>query len=329
MEKSSNSSPQSLLDVNFIIPTEAENEILKQLDDAYTKVSLMTPEESAFLNALVLREQPKKLLELGVSAGSSSIVILNAIKDIADAKLYSIDLNENLYYSPSFKTGCYVNNYPSLKSKWELFTGDMAHRFMAKISTGIDFCLIDTAHVNPGEILDFLMVLPFLDDNAIVVFHDVAYHTFYPSRRANQMVKAAITNDLLMSSIAGKKILLGNYQRGETYFPNIAGIRINANTKENVFEIFNLLKLKWYYLPTDDQEKEMVSFFEKYYNKYYINYLKDVFKYQRQISIMENRPRIRIETIIKEIIGKENVEKLKKLLKKDNHKQILQQARKH
>jgi predicted O-methyltransferase YrrM len=282
--------PQFLLDVEFITPTESENEVLKQLKDSYTKVSEMIPEERAFLNALVIRKQPKKLLEVGVAAGGSSIVILNAIKDIADAKLYSIDLNEKLYTNPNFKTGCFVDNYQSLKLKWELFTGDLAHKFMDKVGADIDFCLIDTAHVNPGEMFDFLMVLPFLDDNAIVVFHDVAYHTFYSSRRTNDgLVKAAITTDLLMSSITGRKILLENYQRGETYFPNIAGIRINANTKENVFEIFNLLKIKWYYLPTDDQEKEMISFFEKYYNKYYIDYLVNVFQYQKIIRSMDIR----------------------------------------
>jgi hypothetical protein len=161
---------------------------------------------------------------------------------------------------------------------------------MDKIGTGIDFCLIDTAHVNPGEILDFLMVLPFLDDNAIVVFHDVAYHTFYSYRRtADKLVEMGITNNLLMSSITGKKMLQGNCQKGETYFPNIAGMRINPNTKENVFEIFNLLTLKWYYLPTKDQEKGLISFFEKYYNKYYIDYLKEVFQYQKIIKSMDER----------------------------------------
>ena len=32
---------------------------------------------------------------------------------------------------------------------------------------------IDSAHFEPGEILDFLIVLPFLKENAIVGFHDI------------------------------------------------------------------------------------------------------------------------------------------------------------
>jgi hypothetical protein len=36
----------------------------------------------------------------------------------------------------------------------------LALRFMDTIDGEIDFCFIDTAHVNPGEIFDVLMVLP-------------------------------------------------------------------------------------------------------------------------------------------------------------------------
>ena len=32
---------------------------------------------------------------------------------------------------------------------------------------------IDSGHYEPGEILDFLMVLPFLKEEAIVIFHDI------------------------------------------------------------------------------------------------------------------------------------------------------------
>ena len=34
--------------------------------------------------------------------------------------------------------------------------------------------LIDSAHFEPGEILDFIMVLPFLTEEAIIVIHDIA-----------------------------------------------------------------------------------------------------------------------------------------------------------
>jgi len=165
------------LNIEFVCPTEAENTILGELDNAYTKVSEMSFDERAFLNALILKNTPKKLLEIGVSSGGSSIVILNAIKNIPSAKLYSIDLKDNWYKDSGKKTGYIVDDYQYLKSKWKLFTGALALEFIEEIGRGIDFCFIDTAHYNPGEIFDILMVLPYLADDAVIVFHDVKYHT--------------------------------------------------------------------------------------------------------------------------------------------------------
>lgn len=301
----------------FIYPQEAENEILDNLDDSYTTISEMRPDERAFLNALILRNRPHKLLEIGVSSGGSSIIMLNAIKDFHGAKLYSIDLCDNLYKEAGLKTGYFVDNYPLLKTRWELFTGGLALNFMDEIGPDIDFVLIDTVHYNPGEIFDILMILPFLRDDAIIVFHDVKMHTFSPKQ------KNAVTNNLLMSSISGKKYLQGNFTRsGRSSFPNIAAIKTRHDTKLNVFEIFNLLTIKWSYLPTSRQQKEMLFWFEKHYGDiigggeggYYITYLKDVFAYQEKLLSSDSM--YRIKTILKNIIGRENIKRIRKILKK-------------
>jgi hypothetical protein len=210
-----------------------------------------------------------------------------------------------------------VDDYPQLKVKWELFTGGLALNFMDKIGGGIDFCLIDTAHINPGEILDVLMILPYLKDDAVIVFHDVALHTYYFMEKKSEAGQKSITNNLLMSAITGRKYLQGNYvKEGEKYFPNIAGIKMNGDTKKNIFEIFNLLMVKWSYLPTDTHENEIISYFEKYYEKYFIHYLKDVFVYQKKIiNYGEGRWR-KIKNIIKKAVGMENTKRIKKLLRK-------------
>ena len=48
-------------------------------------------------------------------------------------------------------------------SKWKLFIGDLPHKFLDKINMKFDFVFIDTAHEAPGEILNFIEVLPFLN----------------------------------------------------------------------------------------------------------------------------------------------------------------------
>ena len=114
-----------------------------------------------------------------------------------------------------------------------------------------------------------------------------------------------------MSSITGRKLLQGNTQR---IFPNIAGIKTNAKTKENIYEIFNLLTMQWNYLPTDSHEKEMVSFFRMHYDEYYIKYIIDVFAYQHEL--MKYNKKRRLKEIIKKILGDKNIKLIKKILMK-------------
>ena len=66
-----------------------------------------------------------------------------------------------------------------------------------------DFVFLDTVHMAPGELLNFIELLPFLNDNAILVIHDILWHftskkKFYPS------------NVHLYPAIYGDKILLKN-----------------------------------------------------------------------------------------------------------------------
>ena len=54
--------------------------------------SRMWGNQKEFLNGVVRKFKPKKVLEIGVAEGGSSIIILNAIKDIKHSHLFSIDL---------------------------------------------------------------------------------------------------------------------------------------------------------------------------------------------------------------------------------------------
>lgn len=128
----------------------------------------MWDNQKEFLNGLIRKFEPKKIVEIGVASGGSSIIILNAIKDIKNAHLYSIDLK------PKHNIGYYVKKfYPDFLNNWSLYKGNIAAKFIENIGN-IDMILIDSAHFEPGEILDFLIVLPFLKDSEIVCFHDIA-----------------------------------------------------------------------------------------------------------------------------------------------------------
>ena len=128
----------------------------------------MWKNQKEFLNGIVRKFKPQKIIEIGVSKGGSSAIILNAIKDRKNSHLYSVDINNSEYI------GLCVNNYFSqFLNKWSLFKGNIAVKFLESIGNKIDMAFFDTSHFEPGEILDFLMVLPFLKEESIIVFHDI------------------------------------------------------------------------------------------------------------------------------------------------------------
>lgn len=247
-------------------PEKFENEVLNQINDILdikiTKSKLtseMTYLERYFLNGIVRQTKPKKILELGVSAGGSSAIILNAIKDFDNAKLYSVDYNTKLYYDNSKNTGFIIDEkFSNLKNKWSLYTGGTAAKFIEEIGGEIDLCLIDTMHVNPGEFLDFLIVLPYLKKNAILILHDIALHY-------NGNERHSITNCILFSCLRGKKL---SFNEGLwNSFANIGAVILDENIKDNILDYLYLLTLPFEYLPTDNDILECQKLFSKHYKQ--------------------------------------------------------------
>lgn len=271
--------------LKIIKSNEEEIKILNELGEDYKQYSEMSNQDRIFLNTLVLRKQPLRLLELGVSKGASSIVMLNAIKNIEGAHLFSIDYNTQHYRLKDKLTGFYVDNFPELKTKWTLKTGALALEFIEQIGGNIDFCLIDTVHSNPGEILDFLMILPYLKGDATVVFHDINLHARISE---NLFIYKQFTNNLLMSSITGTKLLPADVPfKSVLPFVNIGAIELNEKTIEHIWEIFNLLTIKWSYIPKDEEIEKLSSCFKKFYGEYYSEYFNRVVEYQKKIRLFD------------------------------------------
>ena len=137
----------------------------------------MTESEENFINGIIRKHKVKSCLEIGVAKGGSSILILNAIKDIENSFLVSIDLFSYVLSEPMHKIGYRVYDYfPELTKNWKLFTGEQPHKFLQNLNMKFDFLFLDSAHFSPGEIINFIEALPFLKENAIVIVHDLLWH---------------------------------------------------------------------------------------------------------------------------------------------------------
>ena len=237
------------------------------------KCSLMWQNQKEFLNGIIRKFRPEKVLEIGVKYGGSSIIILNAIKDIPNSKLFSIDIDDMKHVGK-----CVYGYFQEFTKKWKLFQGSIAAKYMEDIGKNIDMVIIDSAHFEPGEILDVLMVLPFLKEEAVLIFHDIG----------NQ-----ITDGLSHTENGGRKewapYIIFNLLRGKKFLPsggkiltnNIGAVKLEKNQYRFIYDYFRALGGQWAYFPKEKYIKLLRDYFKKYYDEYCMIIFEEAIKFNR------------------------------------------------
>jgi len=235
----------------------------------------MWDNQREFLNGIVRRYRPKKIVEIGVNRGCSSSIILNAIQDFDDSHLYSIDLN-----AQDFVGDCVKNLFPNFLSKWTLYKGNIAAKYMEEIGKDIDMALIDSAHFEPGEILDFIIVLPFLSEEAIIVMHDIANQITVPKKAKNSYGKR---NEwapyIIFNSIRGKTFLPSGQK---ILIHDIGAKKLDINQSRYFHDYFRVLGGQWQYFPKEEHIKLLTEYFKKYYDSDCLNIFNETVNFNRE-----------------------------------------------
>lgn len=243
---------------------DIEERLLGKIEGTNYQKNEMTFSERAFLNGIIRKAKPNVVVEIGLSAGGSTSIILNALRDNPAAKLYSFDYSTTWYRDVQLglegtgrKSGFLVEQIvPSMLSQWELYTGGVPCKYFDALpKEGIDLCFIDTAHFNPGEHLNILEILPFMKKNGIIIYHDIALHTFYDAE--------GVTNCNSINTLNGKRIVLHPEQiKG---LENIGAVVLDANINNMLFPLFSNLSLPWHYKIGFPDFVDMYTHFTKYY----------------------------------------------------------------
>jgi len=248
---------------NNIPPELYERDIFDQIKDKYYSQNLvMFLDDYYFINGLIRLYKPKKLLEIGVCSGAVSAAILNSIKDIEGARLYSCDLEKNNYIinNNKFRVGHFAfEKFPELINKWTLYTGNTTSAFIEQIGGDIDFAFIDSAHVMPGEVLNIIEILPFLKENAIVAFDDLNHQTLPHLANIPYFYSC---NNILFSVLKGKKILY------KEILGKLGAVVLEKNQKNYYFDYFYLLLHNWSYMPKQFEINTIRGLVQKYYSPY-------------------------------------------------------------
>lgn len=243
-------------------------EQIKNKIEGYVELAL---NEQKFLNGIIRKFIPKKIVEIGVAYGGSSAIILNSIKDIKDSKLYSIDKSLYCYRMPKKKSGFIVEEkFPELMDKWTLYKGKITSEVIENIGNDIDLVFIDTKHYVPGEMLDWLQVLPFLKEEAIVILHD----TFLMYNKGKIIKKKKnFSNNQILTYIRGE-LILPNYG-SELFSHNIGAIKLCKAQNKFYRHYFMALGTQWEFMPDNADLKLIRKFFMKYYGNKYVEIYDD------------------------------------------------------
>jgi predicted O-methyltransferase YrrM len=147
-------------------------------------------------------------------------------------KINDFILFGNGFENKHFHTGENVNKYfPELtnNNKWQLYTGKQPHKFLDKLNLKFDFLFLDTIHYAPGELINIIEAIPFLEENAIIILHDIMLHlpTINNYYRPKE-VKFHPSQIYLMTSLPGYKIIIEDENTGTE---NIGAVILNSNNE--------------------------------------------------------------------------------------------------
>lgn len=252
-----------------------ENESLRQE---------MSDFELSFLCGLIKEKRPHKILELGVAAGGGTAIIVECLNELGtEADMFSVDYLEHYYRNPSYPCG-----YRAKETIKE--TDCVNHRFLLgrsipyvieEIGNGIDFLVLDTSHRLPGELLDFIIVLPFLKDGCIVVVHDVMESHYHG-------VREEIATCLLFSAVSsGDKYRMKDDTASYMSFSNIAAFTVDSSTRDKIENIVSLLLVPWAYTFSEDEAKQYLKIIDMYYDEEIASVIRRCFLLQDTFCIKQ------------------------------------------
>lgn len=230
-----------------------------EISDFFSDRYEMSTSQLEFLCGLLRDCRPRKIVEVGVSAGGTTVEMLRCIRRLdIKCEMYSVDLEEKYYQDKSKKCGYLIEELKKESDVYDfhtLYTGNILPAFFDKIGCDIDFLILDTTHILPGEILDFLAVFHRLSPNAMVVLHDTILHHYAHSANA-------IATSVLFQSVTADKFI-----NNDEEYPNIAAFRINEDTEKYIMDVFGSLIIPWVYMPSDAQIKIYDEIFFKEYGE--------------------------------------------------------------
>ncbi len=194
-----------------------------------------------------------------------------------ETSLYSIDrANKTKKLQNGYQTGdvCEIGyiaqeTFPEFyqSGKAKLFIGKDASEIIESFHETFDFVILDTAHIHPIETLNFLTILPYLTDDAVVVLDDVMLHF--------ESLSHSYATRLLFDTVVADKLCID----GDDYISqNVVAFQITADTHKYIADVFRSLMFPWNMLTSD------IEMIQPFIERHYDDKLVHAFKLARKFN---------------------------------------------
>ena len=219
----------------------------------------MSKHEIWLIKHLLERNNPKKIVEVGISAGGNTVNLLNWKDD--DAQLFSVDLAE-YWYRDNTKLSGFMADEVENKKNFKLYRGYDYLDVYDEIGDGIDFIVIDTVHLMPGEFLTFISALPQLKDGCIVVLHDIHLNmTKIRMDRYSEYETSEFCTGLLYGGVSSRE----KYSLKTKFISNIGAFVVDESTRDCIKDVFRILCARWYIYPSNLNLERYLEYVKEHY----------------------------------------------------------------
>ena len=253
-----------------------------------------------FICQLIKENKPAKILEIGVSGGGTTCVILNCLDKLGlNSEMYSVDLSYTYHYDTSKECGFQIKDAaPYLKSisRHHLLLGRTIAEVLPEITQGekFDMLILDTIHYLPGELLDFLACFPYLSDDAVVVLDDIIFAHIGENTNA-------IATRVLFDCVVADKILPEC-----DGIPKLVAFQLNKDTQKYLFNCFSALSFPWDYDMDEQQLSAYRNIIAKEYSEELTYYFEKGIEINKKSLDKKHRIKEEIESIL-ELCSEHNV----------------------
>lgn len=229
-------------------------DIFEKLCDRSSELS---DKDLGLIGGIIEKYRPTRILEIGVAGGGTTCFVLNCLKKLElDSKMYSVDISYTFHLNQLLDCGYQIKAAKELlqiDGQHKLYLGKpiaaVINEIIEDSGRKIDLLILDTSHYMPGEVLDFLICLPFLSANAIVVLDD----QLFAFEGENRM---AFCTRVLNSCVMAERMCVDDF-----YTDKMIALFLNEYTKKSIENLWLSLMIPWEYSLGDYEEnyKEVVK----------------------------------------------------------------------